>query len=147
MHKLSTMHDVRGSFNTVVHDVCTASAEGLAQATRAVLALFLDSDADAPLRESQAAYLELRTTPRASAPHMTRRQYLETVLDELERYPASRAALIVSVDRRMDATVAEEVVALAVQLCQEGRRVVGVDLCGDPLVSAASGSKGVRATE
>jgi len=35
-------------------------------------------------------------------------------------------------DRRMVGVVAQEVLALAVQLRREGRRVVGVDLCGDP---------------
>jgi len=63
---------------------------------------------------------------------MSRRAYLETVLDEIEARPADAAALIVSLDRRMTPEVAREVLALAVQLRREGRRVVGVDLCGDP---------------
>ena len=78
-------------------------------------------------------YFELRTTPRAT-PHMSRRVYLETVLDEIEARAPDAAALIVSLDRRMTLEVAREVLELALQLRREGRRVVGVDLCGDPKV-------------
>lgn len=112
----------------------TATPAALGAAARAVLALFLDPDPQDEQARSQAAYLELRTTPRQSA-HMDRRKYLETVLDEVERYPQERAALLVSLDRRMDASVAEEVIRCATELRKEGRRIVGVDLCGDPLVS------------
>jgi adenosine deaminase len=79
------------------------------------------------------AYIELRTTPRAT-PHMSRRVYLETVLDEIEARAPDTSALIVSLDRRMTLDVAREVLELVVQLRREGRRVVGVDLCGDPRV-------------
>ena len=78
-------------------------------------------------------YFELRTTPRAT-PHMSRRVYLETVLDEIEVRAPDAAALSVSLDRRMTLEVAREVLELALQLRREGRRVVGVDLCGDPKV-------------
>jgi adenosine deaminase len=80
-------------------------------------------------------YFELRTTPRAT-PHMSRRVYLETVLNEIEARAPDSAALIVSLDRRMTPEVAREVLELALQLRREGRRVVGVDLCGDPRVRA-----------
>ena len=130
--ELKELNDFFGLFPAIY--ALTASPETLAQAARAVLSQFLDPDATAPDGQSQAAYLEMRTTPRESA-HMTRRTYLETVLAEVERYPKDRAALIVSMDRRMNAQVAEEVVTLAIDLRNEGRRVVGVDLCGDPLVS------------
>ncbi|KAG8984607.1 hypothetical protein FRB90_005201 [Tulasnella sp. 427] len=63
---------------------------------------------------------------------MTRKEYLEAVLAEVEKYPVDRAALIVSVDRRMSVEDALECVNLAIELKSEGRRVVGVDLCGDP---------------
>ena len=129
---LEEIHDFFGLFPAIY--ALTSNPGALAEAARAVLALFLESDPEAPNGQSQAAYLELRTTPRESA-HMTRRKYLETVLDEVERYSGERAALIVSLDRRMNAEVAGEVVDLAVALRSEGRRVVGVDLCGDPLVS------------
>jgi adenosine deaminase len=144
---LEELHDFFGLFPAIY--ALTSTPDILATATRAVLAQFLDVDPDAPDGQSQAAYLELRTTPRESA-YMTRRQYLEAVLREVERYPGERAALIVSLDRRMDTKTAEEVVGLAIHLQKESRRVVGVDLCGDPLVSDASvldGEMSMSATE
>lgn len=82
---------------------------------------------------SQVSYLELRTTPRVTS-EMSRYEYLSTVLDEVERYGEDRAALIVSLDRRMSEEVASDIIDLAGKLRREGRRVVGVDLCGDPMV-------------
>ena len=69
---------------------------------------------------------------------MTRTQYIEAVLAEVERFPPERAALIVSLDRRMTPAVAAECVDAAVRLRAAGRRVVGVDLCGDPRVRRPS---------
>ncbi|KAI9460132.1 adenosine deaminase-like protein [Lactarius psammicola] len=103
----------------------TSTRAALRRATRGVLSHFLDG------ASGTVAYLELRTTPRET-PSMTRREYLEAVLDEVEVHAPDAAALIVSLDRRMERAVAQEVLALAVQLRREGRRVVGVDLCGDP---------------
>ncbi|KAJ7174143.1 Metallo-dependent hydrolase [Mycena crocata] len=103
----------------------TANPDSLRRATRAVLAQFLDGS------DPQCEYLELRSTPRETS-EMSRLDYVRSVLDEVERYPQSRAALIVSLDRRMDADVAQECVEIACSLKAEGRRVVGVDLCGDP---------------
>lgn len=131
---LNEISDFFGLFPAIY--ALTASPKTLAEAARAVLAQFLELDPIAPSGQPLAAYLELRSTPRTNS-NMSRRQYLEAVLEEVERYPAEKAALIVSLDRRMDAKTAEEVVGLAVELRKEGRRVVGVDLCGDPLVSAS----------
>jgi adenosine deaminase len=124
---LDTIHDFFNLFPAIYE--LTAAREPLARATCAVLEHFLGG------RQPQAAYLELRTTPK-STEHMGRRGYLETVLDEVEKYSEEKVALIVSLDRRMDAADAREVVNLAIQLKGEGRRVVAVDLCGDPLVHA-----------
>ncbi|KAG6327668.1 hypothetical protein ID866_11421 [Astraeus odoratus] len=63
---------------------------------------------------------------------MSRYTYLTTVLDEIEKYAPDQAALIVSIDRRMAEADAAECVDLAIALKAEGRRVVGLDLCGDP---------------
>ena len=116
----------------------TSTKEALARATSAVLAEFLD------LKEGeefpQATYLELRSTPRKT-PSMTRFEYVETVLGEVERYRPEQAALIVSLDRRMSKEVANECVEAAITLKHRGRRVVGVDLCGDPAVSSSSADK------
>ena len=107
----------------------TSTRATLGRATRGVLSHFLDGTSGGAV-----AYLELRTTPRETLGVMTRREYLEAVLNEVEARAPDEAALIVSLDRRMDRVVAQEVLALAVQLRREGRRVVGVDLCGDPRV-------------
>jgi adenosine deaminase len=105
----------------------TATPETLAFATRAVLKDFLEGD------DRQCSHLELRTTPRRTK-HMSRLEYLETVLSEVEKYSADEAALIVSIDRRMSVEEVEECVDTAIRLKRRGRRVVGMDLCGDPKV-------------
>jgi adenosine deaminase len=123
----------------------TSTPASLKRATRAVLSHFLDpclppsssSSSKSTSAPAAVAYIELRTTPRET-PHMNRRVYLETVLDEIEARSPDAAALIVSLDRRMTPDVAREVLELAVQLRREGRRVVGVDLCGDPKVCSIS---------
>jgi len=103
----------------------TATRAALAYATRAVLSEFLDG------KSPQCTYLELRSTPKETE-EMTREDYLRTVLDEVEKYPRDRAAFIVSLDRRMSMEVMMECVEAVVKLKREGRRVVGIDLCGDP---------------
>lgn len=144
----NTIDDFFGLFPAIY--ALTSTPGSLRRATRGVLSHFLDSRyhspppalspssstttaTTSPQGAAAAAYIELRTTPRAT-PHMSRRVYLETVLDEVEARAPDAAALIVSLDRRMMPDVAQEVLALAVQLRKEGRRVVGVDLCGDPTV-------------
>jgi adenosine deaminase len=47
-------------------------------------------------------------------------------------YPATQAALIMSVDRRMSNLDVAECVSLAIEMKKRGRRVVGIDVCGDP---------------
>ncbi|KAG2031346.1 hypothetical protein BDR03DRAFT_1016226 [Suillus americanus] len=108
----------------------TSTPEAVATVTRAVLQSFLNPTGDGA-ESPQCAYLELRTTPRATT-HMTREKYLTTVLDEIEIYPATQAALIVSVDRRMSDLDLAECVSLAIEMKNRGRRVVGIDVCGDP---------------
>lgn len=124
---LDEIHDFFHLFPAIY--ALTSTPDALRRATRAVLSIFLDGDANVP---AQAAYLELRTTPRATAA-MTRAVYLSTVLDALEQYPPSQAALIVSLDRRMSVELLGECVDLACALRRQGRRVVGLDLCGDPM--------------
>jgi len=105
----------------------TSTPDAISIATSAVLDSFLTSvDGQPP----QCTYIELRTTPRET-PSMSRRQYLEAVLGEISKREGA-AALIVSIDRRMDPNIAEECVELALLLRSEGKPVVGVDLCGDP---------------
>jgi adenosine deaminase len=106
----------------------TSTAEATSRVTSAVLKRFLDSEYG-----PQCTYIELRTTPRSNG-GMTREIYLNAVLDAIEEYPKERAALIVSIDRRMAVADAMECVDLAAKLKDAGRRVVGVDLCGDTSV-------------
>ena len=110
----------------------TSTKGALARASHAVLAEFLEpKDGEA---YPQATYLELRSTPKETL-EMTRLEYIETVLDEVEKYRPDQAAFIVSLDRRMSKEVADECVEAAITLKKRGRRVVGVDVCGTPTVS------------
>ncbi|KAH9075687.1 adenosine deaminase-like protein [Lactarius deliciosus] len=121
---LDKIDDFFGLFPAIY--ALTSTPAALRRATRGVLSHFLDGASGA------VAYIELRTTPRETPGVMTRREYLEAVLDEVEARAPDAAALIVSLDRRMERAVAQEVLVLVMQLRREGRRVVGVDLCGDP---------------
>ncbi|KAG9310275.1 Metallo-dependent hydrolase [Chiua virens] len=111
-----------------------ATPTALAEATRDVLETFLCEQPPPPGFPFQPAaecrYLELRSTPRMT-PHMSREQYLCTVLQEIRTFPG-RAALIVSVDRRMSESDVKECVDLAIKLHAQGEPVVGLDLCGNP---------------
>lgn len=103
--------------------------ESVLYATNAVLTDF---------KNDGVVYLELRTTPRASEV-MSKREYVETVLDAMAAFPgrgAMRTFLILSIDRRDTAAEAMAVVELAQRLRHRG--VVGVDLCGDPRVGDVS---------
>jgi len=105
----------------------TSNTENVSVATEAVLEDFLGSIDGKP---PQCTYLELRTTPR-STDAMTKREYLMAVLKAMNKYTPDQCNLIVSVDWRMSAEQAMEIVELAVDLFKAGERIVGVDLCGD----------------
>ncbi|KAG8780623.1 hypothetical protein FRC16_003086 [Serendipita sp. 398] len=115
----------------------TSTPTTLRIATRAVLEQFLKPGWTGRVDEpAQCDYLELRTTPRENE-HMTKREYLEAVLDELDLYPRTMCNLIVSLDRRMEEQTMMEIVGIAIKLKEEGRRVVGIDLCGTPSAGKA----------
>ncbi|TFL06490.1 adenosine deaminase-like protein [Pterulicium gracile] len=109
----------------------TSSPKPLAIATADVLSSFLG-----PVeRPNPQSYLELRSTPRKQPSFDgSRLEYVQTVLSVVELYPATSCAFIVSIDRRMSEEDIKECVDIAIQMKQQGRRVVGLDLCGDPLV-------------
>ncbi|KAF8551913.1 Metallo-dependent hydrolase [Imleria badia] len=112
-----------------------ATPAALAEATRDVLHAFL-TEQPPPSGftfepAAKCSYLELRSTPRKT-PHMTREQYIRTVLEEIRAFPG-QAAFIVSVDRQMSELDVEECVDLAIKLHQQGEPLVGLDLCGNPL--------------
>ncbi|KAJ7164742.1 adenosine deaminase-like protein [Mycena crocata] len=122
--ELTALHDFFGLFPAIY--ALTSTPAALARAARGVLSAFLDGDTP------QCTYLELRSTPRTTA-SMTRKEYVETVVEEVEQYPAAKAALIVSVNRTMSEEEVAECIGIARSLKAQGRRIVGVDLCGDPL--------------
>ncbi|KAG8708415.1 hypothetical protein FRC09_001270 [Ceratobasidium sp. 395] len=149
--KLDEIHDFFELFPAIY--ALTSNVHSLGIAAQAVLKEFLkprpsSSGIEGAPTVAQCTYLELRSTPRETS-EMTRLEYVQAVLDEVEKYPTDRAALILSVDRRMTRAVADEVVDIAIQMKKEGRRVVGVDLCGSPLVNDVSvfGPPLVRARE
>ncbi|KAG8908491.1 hypothetical protein FRB99_005849 [Tulasnella sp. 403] len=128
--QLTAISDFFGLFPAIYS--LTSNPTALRQAAADVLNAFLDpQEIGGVVIPAECAYLELRSTPRQTS-QMTRKEYVEAVLDEVEKYPADQAALIVSVDRRMSVQEAHECVDLAIALNEAGRRIVGVDLCGDP---------------
>jgi adenosine deaminase len=114
----------------------TSTPEALMTATRATLEQFLQEGWLGEGEPAQCSYIEVRTTPRQNE-NMSREVYLDAVLKEVEKYPREKCALIVSLDRRMDNDTMLEIVRIAVKLKKEGRRVVGMDLCGTPTVSTS----------
>jgi adenosine deaminase len=126
---LETINDFFGLFPAIY--AITSTRSSLARAARGVLHEFLDSDGDGAA--PQCTYMELRTTPRETL-EMSRWEYVCVVLAEVEQYPDSRAAMIVSLDRRMEEEELRECVGIVKRLKEERRRVVGVNLCGDPMV-------------
>ncbi|KAJ6118396.1 adenosine/AMP deaminase domain-containing protein [Penicillium samsonianum] len=81
-------------------------------------------------------YLELRTTPRATA-HLSAEAYVRLLLDTIAAFEVGHAEsmhtrLVLSIDRRQTLESAEATLELATRLRIEGHGVVGLDLCGDP---------------
>ncbi|KZO96729.1 adenosine deaminase-like protein [Calocera viscosa TUFC12733] len=120
---LTEIGDFFGLFPAIY--ALTSTPAAVKKATHAVLSSFLSTS------PAQCEYIELRTTPRKT-PHMTAYEYFTTVLDVLETFQG-RAALILSIDRRMSIADVKAYVQMAKELKQAGRAIVGVDLCGDPL--------------
>lgn len=124
--KLDEIGDFFGLFPAIY--TLTSTPDALAKATNAVLDSFLEArplafSPSPSITYPDCTYLELRTTPR-STPHMSRRQYLITVLEQIQKRGRNAAALIVSTDRRMDVNTVRECVDLAVELKTEGWPIV-----------------------
>ncbi|KAJ3391875.1 hypothetical protein HDU84_005226 [Entophlyctis sp. JEL0112] len=79
--------------------------------------------------------LELRSTPRETA-FMTRREYTVTVVQAVSSYKGQMAVrLFLSLDRRHSPQIAEDIVDLVIEFnCLHPQIVIGVDVCGNPLV-------------
>ncbi|KAL8947389.1 MAG: hypothetical protein Q9222_006328, partial [Ikaeria aurantiellina] len=112
-------------FTTYIYKVIT-TIPSVVHSTNAVLN---DFAADG------VCYLELRTTPRASA-KFTHDEYISTILncitDHNKQQSDMRTYLILSVDRRHSPSEAAAVINMAIQ--HKDRGIVGIDLCGDPAV-------------
>ena len=122
--ELEAIGDFFGLFPAIY--ALTSTPQTVRRATDAVLDAFLLPQNGKP----ECTFLELRTTPRETK-HMTRLEYLEAVLNAMDRFGEDKCALIVSVDFRMLAEEAGQCVDAAVRLRTKGRRIVGLDLCGD----------------
>ncbi|XP_073506916.1 N6-Methyl-AMP deaminase isoform X2 [Phyllobates terribilis] len=84
-------------------------------------------------------YLELRSTPRESSTGMTKRTYVETVLEGIKQCKAEEVDIdvrfLLAIDRRGGPTVAKETVKLAEEFFHStSDLVLGLDLSGDPTV-------------
>ena len=86
--------------------------------------------------EDNVVYLELRSTPRNCAGKMTKKEYVESIVQSIKGQSAIKATLLVSIDRRKSIEEANENVNLAIELRNKYPDViVGVDLSGDARVN------------
>jgi adenosine deaminase len=113
-------------FSSYIYKLCS-DIPSIQYSTEAVLN---DFEADG------VVYLELRTTPRSLPDQgVSKDDYVKTILDCLKKHndqskTRMQSKLILSIDRRMSESEANEIVDLAIKYSSEG--VVAVDLCGDP---------------
>lgn len=95
----------------------------------------ITSEAIEDFADENVKYVELRTTPRAiPAAGLTKRQYIETVLEEIQRKQKEGfdivVRLLLSVDRSNSEADALDTVELAREFSPSG--VVGLDFSGNP---------------
>ena len=88
-------------------------------------------------------YLELRSTPRAVPSNgMTKTAYVDAILRTIEECHSEQdlditVRLLLSIDRRCPVSDAVDTVNLAAEYMRRtGGIVIGIDLSGDPMVSA-----------
>ncbi|XP_029643691.1 adenosine deaminase-like protein [Octopus sinensis] len=88
-------------------------------------------------------YLELRTTPRAEiSTGMTRRSYVDSVLAAIKDCKTENididVRLLLSIDRKTNTDIAQEIVSIATELQQNSDGIVlGIDFSGDPKINDA----------
>lgn len=116
--------------------------EAVKMATKQVLKEFLDDN---------VLYVELRSTPRGSGDRMTKKQYVESILQAIdEAKDEMEARYLVSFDRRKPVSDAEENLALVEEFKDKyPGLIVGVELSGDARQGDARDFKPVmkKATE
>lgn len=122
--KGSELNDCFDKFK-FVHEL-TSTRKGLQYATELIMRDYA---------KDNVIYVELRTTPKANN-NMTRREYLQTVLDAIKnaskKYPIT-VKLLPSINRAEPVDVAEETVDIALDLRENGEdNIVGIDFSGNP---------------
>ncbi|XP_053318588.1 adenosine deaminase-like protein [Spea bombifrons] len=113
----------------IIHQI-TDTAEDILLVTKDVIKEFADDG---------VKYLELRSTPRESPTGMTKRMYVETVLEGIKQCKEEELDIdvrfLMAIDRRGGSTVAMETVKLAEEFFHStDDLVLGLDLSGDPTV-------------
>lgn len=108
-----------------VHEL-TSTRKGLHYATELVMRDFA---------KDNVMYLELRTTPKSNE-NMTRREYLQTVMDSIKnaskKYPIV-VKLLPSINRAEPVEMAEETIDVTLNLHQNNDDIiVGIDFSGNP---------------
>ncbi|XP_056428457.1 adenosine deaminase-like protein [Hyla sarda] len=101
--------------------------------------LLVTKDVIKEFAEDGVKYLELRSTPRESSSGMSKRTYVETVLEGIKQSKAEEVDIdvrfLLAIDRRGGPTVAKQTVKLAEEFFYSTNDLVlGLDLSGDPTV-------------
>ncbi|XP_007467616.1 PREDICTED: adenosine deaminase-like protein [Lipotes vexillifer] len=116
----------------IIHQL-TTGPEDILMVTKDVIKEFADDG---------VKYLELRSTPRENATGMTKKTYVESVLEGIKQSKQENVDIdvryLISVDRRGGPSVAKETVKLAEEFFLSTEdTVLGLDLSGDPTVGQA----------
>ncbi|XP_054944255.1 N6-Methyl-AMP deaminase [Physeter macrocephalus] len=116
----------------IIHQL-TTGPEDILMVTKDVIKEFADDG---------VKYLELRSTPRENATGMTKKTYVESVLEGIKQSKQENIDIdvryLISVDRRGGPSVAKETVKLAEEFFLSTEdTVLGLDLSGDPTVGQA----------
>ncbi|XP_068406537.1 adenosine deaminase-like protein isoform X2 [Eschrichtius robustus] len=116
----------------IIHQL-TTSPEDILMVTKDVIKEFADDG---------VKYLELRSTPRENATGMTKKTYVESVLEGIKQSKQENIDIdvryLISVDRRGGPSVAKETVKLAEEFFLSTEdTVLGLDLSGDPTAGQA----------
>ncbi|XP_072258396.1 N6-Methyl-AMP deaminase isoform X1 [Pyxicephalus adspersus] len=113
----------------IIHQITDASED----------ILLITKDVIKEFASDGVKYLELRSTPRETSSGMTKRTYVDTVLEGIKQCKEEDVDIdvrfLLAIDRRGGPTVAKETVKLAEEYFHSTNDLVlGLDLSGDPTV-------------